>query len=175
MLAKLILRLLTLLQWMWKHLVGLTPAAPGFAEVSLIPRTHDSVGPKRVGGQFLSPRGVISSSWTLSAGVVSLSVSLPVGVGAATIVVRSRSTAFYQSCCIGIRTKGSECKQVPKPTTDGKPATAASIKLGGVLVWDGAKLVGKPAGILSAEDGIDGVTFKTENGAFDFESTVKSE
>ena len=136
--------------WMWKHLVGLTPAAPGFAEVSLIPRIHDSVGPRSVGGKFQSPRGVISSSWKLGAGTVSLSVSLPVGVGAATIVV-------------------------PKPTTDGKPAAAASIKLGGTVIWDGAKLVGKPAGVLSAEDQPNGVAFKTTNGVFEFESAAKSD
>ena len=62
--------------WMWKHLVGLTPAAPGFAEVSLVPLIHDSVGPRSVGGQFLSPKGLIKSSWKLSAGTVSLSVML---------------------------------------------------------------------------------------------------
>merc|ERR1711871_637556 len=71
--------------WMWKHLVGLTPAAPGFAEVGLAPRIHDSVGPRSVDGKFLSPKGMIKSSWKLSAGTVSLSVSLPVGVSAASI------------------------------------------------------------------------------------------
>lgn len=135
--------------WMWKHLVGLTPAAPGFAEVSLVPLIHDSVGPRSVGGQFLSPKGLIKSSWKLSAGTVSLSVSLPVGVTGANIVV-------------------------PKPTTNGQPATAASIKLGGTVVWDGTQLVGKPAGIRSAKDQHDGVAFATTNGEFSFESTAKS-
>eukprot|EP01052_Picozoa_sp_SAG31_P029236 SAG31_NODE_2889_length_4948_cov_1.893586_3_plen_141_part_00 len=135
---------------MWKHLVGLTPAAPGFAEVSLIPRIHDSVGPKSVTGQFLSPKGVISSAWKLSAGAVSLSVSLPVGVGAATVVV-------------------------PKPMTSGTPASKATVTLGGTKIWDGAKLVGKPAGILSATDQPDGVAFKTTNGVFAFESYATTE
>ena len=136
--------------WMWRHLVGLTPAAPGFAEVRLAPKIHDRVGPKSVGGQFRSPKGVISSSWKQSAGTVSLSVGLPVGVGAATIVV-------------------------PKPTTDGKPAAVAVVKLAGTVVWDGNKLVGKPGGIVSAVDQPEGVAFVTTNGAFDFESTAKSE
>jgi alpha-L-rhamnosidase len=136
--------------WMWKHLVGLTPAAPGFAEVSLIPRVHDAVGPRAVAGDFLSPKGLISCAWKLgAAGTVSLSVRLPVGVGAATVVV-------------------------PKPTAGGLPAAAASIKLGGTVIWDGAKLVGKPAGILSAEDQPGGVAFKTTNGAFEFESAAKA-
>ena len=110
-------------------------AAPGFAEVRLSPRIHDRVGPRSVDGKFLSPKGAISSRWWLTGagggGAVSLSVSLPVGVRAATIVV-------------------------PKPTTDGKPAAAASVKLGGTVIWDGAKLIGKPAGILGAEDQPDG-------------------
>eukprot|EP01052_Picozoa_sp_SAG31_P006636 SAG31_NODE_307_length_17957_cov_5.236645_8_plen_132_part_00 len=130
---------------MWKHLVGLTPAAPGFAKVSLAPLVHDGVGPKSVSGQFLSPKGVISSSWNMSTDAISLSVSLPVGVDSATIVV-------------------------PKPTFGGKPAPTASIKLGGKIVWDGSKLVGKPPGILSAKDQATGVMFATLNGKFEFES-----
>ena len=133
---------------MWKHLVGLTPAAPGFAKVGLAPRIHDSVGPRFVGGQFLSPKGMISSSWKISgdaADVVELSVSLPVGVQSATIMV-------------------------PKPTKDGAPSTAASITLGGQEIWDGTKLVRTAAGIQSAKDGQEGVTFETTNGVFEFTS-----
>ena len=54
--------------WMWKHLVGITPAAPGFARATIAPRIHDSVGPRSVGGRFLSPKGVISSSWAIGPG-----------------------------------------------------------------------------------------------------------
>jgi hypothetical protein len=133
---------------MWKHLVGLTPAAPGFAEASLIPRVTDTVGPRSVHGQFLSPRGLISAGWKLGTGV-SLSVSLPVGVSGATIVV-------------------------PKPVKNGKPAAAAIVKLGGTVIWDGTALVGKPAGVVSAEDQSHGVAFKTTNGVFEFESAIKS-
>ena len=133
--------------WMWKHLVGLTPATPGFAEVKIAPLIHDSVGPRSVGGQFLSPKGVISSTWKINGGAVALTVSLPVGVASATIVV-------------------------PKPTKDGKPAASASVKLGGTVIWDGSKLVGKPEGIVSAADQAGGVAFTTTNGAFAFEGTA---
>ena len=47
---------------------------------------------------------------------ISLSVSLPIGVEGATIVV-------------------------PKRTKDGEPSAAASITLDGREIWDGAKLV----------------------------------
>jgi alpha-L-rhamnosidase len=136
--------------WMWKHLVGLTPAAPAFAQVSLIPRIHDSVGPRSVGGEFLSPQGRIRSSWTLTdAGIVSLSVSLPVGVSGATIVV-------------------------PKPTIGGKPSVKATVKLGGAVIWDGSRLLGEPAGVVGAMDQRHGVSFRTTNGVFEFESAAKS-
>ena len=138
--------------WFWKHLVGITPAAPGFATVTIAPRIHDTVGPRSVGGQFLSPKGTIASSWRISGGhsadtTVRLSVRLPVGVGGATIVV-------------------------PKPTKAGRPAATAYITLGGQRIWDGAKLLGTPAGILSAQDGRDGVAFTTTNGMFEFVSSV---
>lgn len=115
-----------------------------------MPRIHDSVGPRSVGGEFRSPKGRIRSSWTLTdAGLVSLSVSLPVGVTGATIVV-------------------------PKPTRGGKPLSTATVKLGGTVIWDGARLVGKPAGIVGAVDQLHGVSFKTTNGMFEFESAAKS-
>ena len=40
------------------------------------------------------------------------------------------------------------------------------------MIWNGAKLVGKPAGVLSAKDQLEGVAFRTTNGAFEFESTA---
>ena len=136
---------------MWKHLAGINPAAPGFVKVSITPRIHDSIGPRSVSGEFLSPKGTISSSWKFSAAdTVSLSVGLPVGVEGATIVV-------------------------PKPTKDGQPATTVVITLGGKPVWDGARLLGTPVGILSAEDRGEGVAFTTTNGRFEFVSTSKDD
>ena len=137
--------------WYWKHLVGLTPTSPGFATVRIAPKVHDTLGPKSVGGEFLSPKGGIVSNWTITgngaAAGVALDVSLPVGVSAATIVV-------------------------PKPTTGGHPSASAVIKLGGTTIWDGTKLVGKPpAGIKSATDEPAGVAIETTNGIFEFAST----
>jgi len=91
---------------------------------------------------------MISSSWKISGAAsdaVEVSVSLPVGVQAATILV-------------------------PKPTENGTPCTTASVTLGGKEIWDGTKLVGTTAGIMSAEDGREGVTFATTNGVFEFVS-----
>lgn len=136
--------------WMWKHLVGLTPGIPGFATVSINPRIHDSVGPRSVGGKFISPKGTIYAAWKIlgaAADVVELSVNLPVGVQGATILV-------------------------PKPTKDGVPSTAASVMLGGKVIWDGKKLVGTHSGIVSARDSQEGIVFETTNGVFTFASSA---
>ena len=53
------------IEWMWKHLVGLKPAAPAFAEVVVAPRVHPKYGPRPVTGDFLSTSGAISSAWGL--------------------------------------------------------------------------------------------------------------
>ena len=45
----------------------------------------------------------------------------------------------------------------------------------GTVIWDGTKLVGEPAGILSAKDQHDGVAFMTTNGTSSFESAAKFE
>ena len=135
--------------WFWKHLVGLTPAAPAFAEVAVAPKIHDKFGPKIVSGEFLSPKGKIVSTWSITSDAVLLNVSLPVGVRRATIVV-------------------------PKPTMDGRAVPVAVVKLGGTVVWDGAKLVGDPEGLTAAASTASGIAFSTTNGYFAFESRDRS-
>jgi hypothetical protein len=73
----------------WKHVAGITSAAPAFSRVSVAPQVHPLVGPASVAGTFSSPSGPITSNWTVSdgGGAVSLSVSLPIGVEQATVVV----------------------------------------------------------------------------------------
>ena len=78
-------------EWMWKHLAGLTPVAPGFAEVRVAPRVHPTQGPAAASAAFRSRAGNITSSWRLPAAdggrTVALNVSLPIGVRRATVVV----------------------------------------------------------------------------------------
>lgn len=100
--------------------------------------------------QFLSPQGLIVSSWRLGhEGAVSFNVTLPIGVRASTIVV-------------------------PKPVIDGKFAARAVIREQGAVVWDGEKLVGSHSGILLATDWPEGVEFATTNGVYTFESQQKA-
>ena len=142
---------------MWKHLVGLKPAAPAFAEVVVAPRVHPKYGPRSVTGDFLSASGAISSAWGLGphGTKVSLNVSLPVGVRRATIVV---PYPFVRN--------GS----------DYKPAPAATVTEGDAIVWNGTGLVGTHPGVTSAKDVGDAVAFEVTNGAYAFAATaVKSE
>ena len=124
---------------MWKCLVGLTATSPGFRTVRIAPRL-DALGPISLAAEFRSPVGAIRSSWAVSAAGVTLSVALPVGVGSATIIV-------------------------PKPTV---PAKVTVVRLGGTVVWDGAKLVCKPSGITGATDMVEGVLFEATNGVYAF-------
>ena len=113
--------------------------------MAIIPRIHDTVGPRAVRGEFLSPRGRILSSWRVDhGGSVSLNVSLPIGVQAVTILV-------------------------PYPMFDGM-AVPGVIKEHGALIWDGQASVGKHAGIAHAVAREDGVAFVASNGDYAFES-----
>jgi hypothetical protein len=56
---------------------------------------------------------------------------------------------------------------------DFKPAAAATVTEGGVIVWDGKALVGSHPGLTNASDTGTGVAFEVTNGAFAFTSTAK--
>ena len=76
-------------EWMWKHLVGITPTAPRFQEVAVAPKVHPVQGPASASGTYTSAAGPITSTWNVSKGgaAVALAVSLPVGVRQATVLV----------------------------------------------------------------------------------------
>ena len=140
-------------EWMWKHLVGLKPAAPAFAEVMIAPKVHPKYGPRSVAGDFLSASGAISSAWHIAPNgtSVSLNVSLPIGVRRATVLV-------------------------PRPfvhtKSDFRPAAAAVVTESNAVVWDGKGLVGAHPGVASATDVGDAVAFEVTNGAYAFSATA---
>eukprot|EP00039_Didymoeca_costata_P030726 m.31059 g.31059 ORF g.31059 m.31059 type:complete len:1152 (-) comp8275_c0_seq1:33-3488(-) len=74
-------------EWMWKHVIGITPAAPGFTQVKVAPQVHGTYGSAGASGKYTSSAGVISSSWMIAESMVSLNVSIPVGTRNGTIVV----------------------------------------------------------------------------------------
>lgn len=144
--------------WMWKALAGITPAAPGFRNVTVAPKIHPLQGPATMCATFLSPSGSITSEWEVSrgGGAIALGIKLPVGVQRATIVVPKPFTL-------------SPAPPTTEPQTAAHTATAV-ISEGGTVVWDGKVLVGSHPGILSAEDVGDGIAFATTNGDYAFSS-----
>ena len=144
-------------EWMWKHEVGLALTSPAFATVRIAPKINSKFGPTSTTAQFLSARGEIRVSWRLldqdagSAAVV-LNVSLPVGVGRATVLV-------------------------PKPFDHtGQPVDCSVVALNGKTVWNGEKLVvtGSPSatGVLSAADEPTGVRFDVLNGGLAYRASA---
>lgn len=71
-----------LMEWYWKHLVGLTPTAPAFATVRIAPKMHPGLGPNSLTAKYQSVRGTIMSSWSLAENgtQVRMNVTIPVGV-----------------------------------------------------------------------------------------------
>lgn len=135
-----------LVEWYWKHLVGLTPTRAAFATVRFAPKVRAAPGPSSLDAEYQSVRGIITSSWSLEDGgkQVKLDVTLPIGVQNGVVAV-------------------------PKPFTSAAvQATRAKVYESGTLIWDGIKMVAKVDGIFDAHDEAEGVEFNVSNGAFSF-------
>jgi hypothetical protein len=168
-------------EWMWKHVVGITPAttptsslsyaasehqhkqhkhqqpkrvserSESFSKVSVAPKVHPTEGPASASGDYLSAVGMVRSAWTVAKGGASITLKVALPVG----------------CHRG------GVVTVPKPFGSGGTVVAtAVVKEAGAVVWDGKRLVGSHPGLISAENTPTGVTFEVTNGAFDFEATA---
>jgi len=128
--------------WLWKHLVGLQHTSPGFATVMIAPQIDESYGPRSVGGEFLSPKGLIKSHWLWNATSFLLEVALPIGVTSAEITI---------------------------PAIGGHSDVHRSITCNGKVVWSGGIFIAGP-GLKSAALAPNGVAviFTVSNGAFSF-------
>lgn len=51
-------------EWMYRHVVGIRPSAPGYARVQIRPSIDASVGPARSHGIVGTPYGVVNVSWS---------------------------------------------------------------------------------------------------------------
>ncbi len=142
---------------MWKHLVGLEPTTPGFATVRIAPKIDGTYGPKSVRGEFLSPSGLIKSSWTIVSVEdgqpgVSLNISLPIGVHSAEVTVPA--------------------PPAPESTWNlGVPVGNLRVLCNGKAVWSLGKFTAVE-GVKTARLSSDGaaVVFGTTNGIFTFAS-----
>ena len=101
---------------------------------------------KSVGGEFLSPKGLIKSHWELSAATFTLDLTLPIGVASAEVTIPAL----------------------------GGTAAKMSITCNGKEVWSGGKFA-PSAGLKSAAlaPGGAGIVFETLNGVFTFTSQTQ--
>jgi alpha-L-rhamnosidase len=143
-------------EWLWTHVIGLSPAAPAFAAVRIAPLLHATQGPSAASAQFKSPRGLITIAWNMSLNreLVSLRVVLPLGVRTANVTVPG---PFLP----------------PASTGDERTQAVAAefvVTDAGQTVWDGSRFAGgNLSGILSANSVATGVSIGLSgNGAFDF-------
>ena len=76
-------------EWMWKHLIGITPISTHFQHASVAPKVHPIYGPARASGTYTSASGVIASAWNVTkrGAAITLEVRLPVGVEQAVVLV----------------------------------------------------------------------------------------
>lgn len=147
--------------WMWKHLVGLDRTSPGFATVRIAPKIDGMYGPKSVRGEFLSPSGLIKSSWKMTsagegqASGFSLNISLPIGVRSAEVTVPAPPA---------VESFGSQSSLVV-------PAGNLRVVCNGKAVWSEGKFTAVE-GVKTAQVSSDGagVVFGTTNGDFTFAS-----
>ena len=152
---------------MWKHLVGLDRTSPGFATVRIAPKIDGIYGPKSVRGQFLSPSGLIKSSWRLTATVAghaqgfTLNISLPIGVQSAEVSVPAPPADDFTPT-EDIRSPGNSLVV---------SAREQRVVCNGKVVWSNGKFTavdGVTTAWLAADGA--GVVFGTTNGVFTFVS-----
>ena len=94
-------------EWLWKHVVGLQPTAPAFANVSVAPLIEFADGPASASGSLLTARGLIMVAWNISLARdrIQLTVNLPVGVQHAVVAVpapfiKNGTQATPQDCTV---------------------------------------------------------------------------
>ncbi|SDF12172.1 alpha-L-rhamnosidase [Mucilaginibacter pineti] len=79
-------------EWFYSGIGGIRPVDPGFATVRIAPVVEESLGWAKV--NYRSPHGLISSSWKISGGRVSLEVTIPKGTVAEIVVPNKDNTRF---------------------------------------------------------------------------------
>lgn len=73
-------------EWLYEHLAGVTPAAPGWARVSVAPKVAHDAGPSAVNATVRTTSGTVRVAWsrgaTGDAHLLTLRVRVPVGAAA---------------------------------------------------------------------------------------------
>jgi alpha-L-rhamnosidase len=89
--------------WMYQHIGGIAPAAPGYRKVVIAPSPGGSL--RWANARYRSDYGDITSRWSVSGGHLTLDVSVPVNATAEVLVPASRAgqVAAYGARFTGMR------------------------------------------------------------------------
>nr|WSX75305.1 glycoside hydrolase family 78 protein [Streptomyces sp. NBC_00899] len=74
--------------FLYRHVAGLAPAAPGYQALLIAPRTGG--GLTSAAATYQTPCGTARSSWSIASGTVTLQVTVPANVTATVVVPTSR-------------------------------------------------------------------------------------
>ncbi|MCX4863030.1 glycoside hydrolase family 78 protein [Streptomyces sp. NBC_00825] len=77
-------------EWMYAHIAGIAPGAPGFKHLVVRPRPGGGVNEARA--RFDSPYGPVSTGWSTASGTFRLEVSLPVNTTAEVWITASAAS-----------------------------------------------------------------------------------
>ncbi|HYE04870.1 MAG TPA: family 78 glycoside hydrolase catalytic domain [Planctomycetota bacterium] len=69
-------------EWMYGHMAGIAPAAPGYARIRIQPHPDPTGAITRARAELASPRGLIVSSWIVADGRFTLDVVIPANASA---------------------------------------------------------------------------------------------
>lgn len=111
------------------------------------------LGPRSLAATYLSPRGSIGVAWNLSSAAdrVALTARIPVGVEVAILAVPKP-----------FRSLGVNWHAVAR----------VMVTDGGLEVWNGTGLVGKPTGVVSAHDSGEAVELTVGSGEYALEARL---
>ena len=134
-------------EWMWRSVVGIEPAAPGWKKVTVQPLIIAD-GPASATGSMLTVLGKVTVEWT-RADAAGQDRSAPAAAAKLVVTIPAGATA-----------------QVVVPCADSSTAT---ITESGKPVWKAGKFVAGVAGVTeSVEQALGAVAFEIESGSYVF-------
>lgn len=113
-------------EWMWAHLVGITPVSPGFGHVLVNPKVDCALGPSSARASLRTPHGKLFVNWERTSGKTALNVTVPLGTTSTVVVPKpcSASGGGVQAVSYMLRESG-HLMQTPQRESETRTANAA--------------------------------------------------
>ena len=80
-------------EWIWAHLVGITPLSRGFGHVLVHPKVDCKLGPSDAQASLRTPHGTLRVNWQRASGKTTLNVTLPLGTTGTVVVPKPCSSS----------------------------------------------------------------------------------